>query len=49
VRMGEERQVCVYDRGIVEMTARALPGPLAWMNVLIGRHEKRKEQHETSL
>jgi len=39
----------MYNCGVVEMTTRSLPYPLAGVNVLIRRHEERKEQRQTSL
>jgi hypothetical protein len=47
--MREEERVCMYDGGVVEMTIRSLPRPLARVDVLIRRHEEGKEQRQASL
>lgn len=49
MHMGEQERVCVYDCGVVEMTTRFLPRPLARVDVLIRRHEEGEEKRQTSL
>jgi hypothetical protein len=49
VHMGEQERVCMYDCGIIKMTTRSLPRPLARVDVLIRRHEEGEEKRQASM
>ena len=49
VHMGEQERMCMYHCGVVEMTIRSLPRPLARVDVLVRRHEEGEEQRQASM